>query len=86
MGCRRLKFEFDCNFHLGNLSYLESFGMRTAGIVKDKNRNWKQGFRDTIMATYCALHNFRLKFRPWHYPPIQLHLFVEIYISLWSNV
>jgi len=53
-------------------------GVQRLRIVKDKIRNWKQGFRDSIMEICCALHNFRLKFRPWHYPPIQLHLFVNI--------
>jgi len=53
-------------------------GVQRLRIVKDKNRNWKANFRDSIMEICCALHNFRLKFCPWHYPPIQLHLFVEI--------
>jgi len=44
-------------------------------IVKDKNRNWKTGFRDAVFETCCGLHNFRLKFRPWRYDAIQLHLF-----------
>jgi hypothetical protein len=34
-------------------------------IVKDKFRNWLRGFADTVMDIACALHNFRLKFRPW---------------------
>lgn len=45
-------------------------------IVKDKIRNWKAGFKDAVIETCCGLHNFRLNFRPWHYKPIQLHLFV----------
>jgi hypothetical protein len=53
-------------------------GVQRLRIVKDKIRNWKSNFRDSVMEICCALHNFRLKFRPWHYPPIQLHLFVEI--------
>lgn len=32
-------------------------------IVKDKYRNYKQNFYDTIMEISCALHNFRTKFR-----------------------
>jgi hypothetical protein len=36
-------------------------------IVKDKIRNWKDGFRDKVMETCSGLHNFRLNFRPWHY-------------------
>ena len=34
-------------------------------IVKDTFRNWLRGFADTVMEIACALHNFRLKFRPW---------------------
>lgn len=52
-------------------------GVQRTRIVKDKIRNWKQGFRDSVMEICCALHNFRLHFRPWHYPPLQLHLFVD---------
>jgi hypothetical protein len=32
-------------------------------IIKDKNRNYKLHFRDTIMNLACRLHNFRLKHR-----------------------
>lgn len=32
-------------------------------IVKDKNRNYKLHFRDTIMDLACRLYNFRLKHR-----------------------
>ena len=45
-------------------------GVKRYRIVKDKLRNWKKGFRDKVMETCCALHNFRLNFRPWHYDPI----------------
>lgn len=45
-------------------------GVKRYRIVKDKLRNWKDGFRDMVMETCCALHNFRLNFRPWHYDPI----------------
>lgn len=45
-------------------------GVKRYHIVKDKIRNWKQGFRDKVMETCCGLHNFRLNFRPWHYDPI----------------
>lgn len=34
-------------------------------IVKDKFRNWVRGFADTVMEIACAMHNFRLRFRPW---------------------
>lgn len=30
-------------------------------IIKDKIRNYKQGFKDLIMQICCGLHNFRLK-------------------------
>jgi hypothetical protein len=53
-------------------------GVKRYRIVKDKIRNWKDGFRDSVMEICCGLHNFRLNFRPWHYEPIQLHLFVPI--------
>lgn len=42
-------------------------GVKRYRIVKDKVRVWKRGFRDQLMETCCALHNFRLNFRPWHY-------------------
>lgn len=42
-------------------------GVKRYRIVKDKLRNWKTGFRDQVMETCCGLHNFRLRFRPWHY-------------------
>lgn len=51
-------------------------GVKRYRIVKDRIRNWKKGFRDAVLETCCGLHNFRLQFRPWHYDPIQLHLFV----------
>ena len=53
-------------------------GVQRARIVKDKIRLWKPGFRDAIMEICCGLHNFRLNFRPWHYGPLQLHLFVNL--------
>ena len=42
-------------------------GVKRYRIVKDKIRNWKEGFRDQVMETCCGLHNFRLNSRPWHY-------------------
>jgi hypothetical protein len=45
-------------------------GVKRYRIVKDKIRNWKNGFRDLVMETCCGLHNFRLNFRPWHYEAI----------------
>lgn len=51
-------------------------GVKRYRIVKDTLRCWKLGFKDAVFETCCGLHNFRLNFRPWHYKPIQLHLFV----------
>jgi len=31
-------------------------------IVKDKNRNYRAGFRENLMLTACSLYNFRLKY------------------------
>ncbi len=45
-------------------------GVKRYRIVKDRLRNWKAGLRDRVMETCCGLHNFRLRFRPWHYQPI----------------
>jgi len=42
-------------------------GVKRYRIVKDKLRNWKRPFRDQLLETCCALHNFRLNFRPWNY-------------------
>ncbi len=52
-------------------------GVKRYRIVKDRFRNWKAGLRDLVMETCCGLHNFRLRFRPWHYdsvPPLQFML------------
>jgi hypothetical protein len=53
-------------------------GVKRYRIVKDKIRNWKEGFRDSVMEICCGLHNFRLNFRSWHYGAVQLHLFVPL--------
>jgi hypothetical protein len=53
-------------------------GVKRYRIVKDKIRRWKAGFKDAVFETCCGLHNFRLDFRPWSYPPLQLHLFVNL--------
>jgi hypothetical protein len=45
-------------------------GVKRYGMVKDKLRHWKSGFRDLVFETCCGLHNFRLNFRPWHYQPV----------------
>lgn len=52
-------------------------GVKRYRIVQDRIRNWKQGIKDQVMAICCGLHNFRLRFRPWHYPPLQWHLFAQ---------
>ena len=52
-------------------------GVKRYRMVKDKIRTWKPGFKDAVFETCCGLHNFRLRFRPWHYPPFQLHLFID---------
>lgn len=36
-------------------------------IIKDKIRLWQDRIRDMVMAIACGLHNFRLRYRPWHY-------------------
>jgi hypothetical protein len=43
-------------------------GIKRLRIVKDRIRVWKDNFFDFVMEIACALHNFRLKFRPWSYP------------------
>jgi len=52
-------------------------GVKRYRIVKDEIRCWKAGIRDAVFEICCGLHNFRLNFRPWHYDPIQLHLWVK---------
>ena len=47
-------------------------GVKRFRIVKDKIRNWKEGFRDQVMETCCGLHNFRLNSRPWHYEALSI--------------
>ncbi len=53
-------------------------GVKRYRIVKETIRNWKEGFKDSVFETCCGLHNFRLRFRPWQYPPLQLHLFAPL--------
>ena len=53
-------------------------GVKRYRILKDKLRIWQPAVRDLIMATCCGLHNFRLRLRPWHYPPIpQIHFMLK---------
>jgi len=47
-------------------------GVKRYRIVKDTIRAWKNDFRDKAMETCCGLHNFRLRFRPWHYEAISI--------------
>ena len=42
-------------------------GIKRYRIVKDKLRNYKNGFSDLVMETCCGLHNFRINYRPWSY-------------------
>jgi DDE superfamily endonuclease len=42
-------------------------GVKRYRIVKDTIRLLKDGIRDTVMETWCGLHNFRPQYRPWHY-------------------
>jgi len=41
-------------------------GVKRDRIGKDKIRLVKDGMRDTIMATCCGWHTFRLLYRPWN--------------------
>ncbi len=54
-------------------------GVKRYRIVKERIRNWKKSFKDSVIETCCGLHNFRLRFRPWNYDPIQLHLFARFW-------
>jgi hypothetical protein len=40
-------------------------GVKRCRILKDVCRLLRNGTRDLIMEIGCALHNFRLHFRPW---------------------
>jgi hypothetical protein len=42
-------------------------GVKRCRILKDKIRYWKDSIRDMVMEIACGLHNFRLRYRPWHY-------------------
>lgn len=43
-------------------------GIKRLRIVKERIRVSKDNFYDLVMEIACAMHNFRLKFRPWQYP------------------
>jgi hypothetical protein len=34
-------------------------------VVKDRICLWQKGIRDLVMELCCALHNFRVRLRPW---------------------
>jgi hypothetical protein len=36
-------------------------------IIKDKRRYWQDSVRDMVLAIAAGLHNWRLRYRPWHY-------------------
>jgi hypothetical protein len=40
-------------------------GIKRCRIVKDRIRLLREGVRDLVMEVCCALHNFRLRLRPW---------------------
>jgi DDE superfamily endonuclease len=40
-------------------------GVKRCRMLKDVCRLLRDGIRDLIMEVGCALHNFRLRFRPW---------------------
>jgi hypothetical protein len=40
-------------------------GVKRLRIVKDRIRLHRGGVRDLVMEVACALHNLRLRFRPW---------------------
>ena len=46
-------------------------GVKRCRIVKDKIRYWQDSIRDTVMEIACGLHNFRLRYRPWHYDTLK---------------
>ena len=41
--------------------------IRRYRIVNDTMRYRRDGVRDLVMHIACALHNLRLRYRPWHY-------------------
>jgi hypothetical protein len=45
-----------------------SGGAKRDRIVQDKSRLLKAGSRHAVMETCYGLPNFRLQYRPWHYP------------------
>src|SRR3712207_1046789 len=46
-------------------------GVKRCRIVKDKIRYWQDRIRDMVMEIACGLHNFRLRYRPWHYDTLK---------------
>ena len=46
-------------------------GVKRCRIVKETIRYWKDGIRDLVMEIACGLHNFRLRYRPWHYDTLK---------------
>lgn len=49
-------------------------GIKRLRILKDKIRPWANDFRDQVIAIGCALHNFRIRYRPWNYPKPDINL------------
>jgi len=46
-------------------------GVKRCRIVKDNIRYWQDTIRDLVMEIACGLHNFRLRFLPWHYDTLK---------------
>jgi hypothetical protein len=40
-------------------------GSTVPTLLKDRIRLWKEGVRNVVMDTCCALHNFRVRLTPW---------------------
>lgn len=38
-------------------------GVKRYRIVKDRIRNWKKGFKDSVIETCCGLHNLATNLR-----------------------
>ena len=41
--------------------------LKRCRIIKDKLRYWRDTVRDVVMVIAAGLHNWRLRYRPWHY-------------------
>lgn len=41
--------------------------MKRCRSIKDTLRYWQDRVRDMVLAIAAGLHNWRLRYRPWHY-------------------